>query len=230
MTSLFSQNVKRVSFLEVDENTTDTKDSRLLFEICRKSQTECTPVKNSVTESTFLKSCAAWTRQSTSQSELFARYPSPKLTELISVCFIISRKNEERCQETQSWLVTSCLGTENSFKLATSEEGKKERLLSASGVAAKICTQDDGSEKVESVPGEMFCFLPLSIPTGLPVHANGYFAVTSNRRGIWEGTTADVGRQPLEVRWNQNLMEDALTQAYVQLLIEGFSKNSISVH
>ena len=215
---LFSQNVKRVSFLEVDENTTDTKDSRLLFEICRKSQTECTPVKNSVTESTFLKSCAAWTRQSTSQSELFARYPSPKLTELISVCFIICRKNEERCQETQSWLVTSCLGTENSFKLATSEEGKKEGLLSASGVAAKICTQGDGSEKVESVPGEMFCFLPLSIPTGLPVHANGYFAVTSNRRGIWEGTTADVGRQPLEVRWNQNLMEDALTQAYVQLL------------
>ena len=215
---LFSQNVKKVSFLEVDENATDTKDSRLLFEICRKSQSECTPVKNSVTESTFLKSCAAWTRQSTSQSEPFARYPSPKLTELISVCFTICRKNEKRCQETQSWLVTSCLGTGNSFKLATSEEGKKEGLLSASGVAAKICTKGDGSQKVEAVPGEMFCFLPLSIQTGLPVHANGYFAVTSNRRGIWEGTTADIGRQPLEVRWNQSLMEDALTQAYVQLL------------
>ena len=68
------------------------------------------------------------------------------------------------------------------------------------------------------MPGEVFCFLPLSIPTGLPVHANGYFAVTSNRRGIWEGTTADVGRQPLEVLWNRSLMDDALTQAYVQLL------------
>ena len=215
---LFSQNVRKVSFLEVDENVTDSKDSRLLFEICRKSQTECMLVENSETEGTFLKSCAAWTRQSTSQSNPFARYPSPKLTELVSVCSTISRKNEERCQETQSWLVTSCLGTENSFQLATSEDGKKQGLLSASGVAAKICTQGDGFEKVEAVPGEMFCFLPLSIPTGLPVHANGYFAVTSNRRGIWEGTTADVGRQPLEVRWNQSLMEDALTQAYVQLL------------
>ena len=215
---LFSQNITKVSFLEVDENAADSKDSRLLFEICRKSQTECSPAKNFVTESTFLKSCAAWTRQSTSQSKPFARYPSPKLTELISVCSTICRKNEDRCQETQSWLVTSCLGTENSFQLATSEEGKKQGLLSASGVAAKICTQGDGFEKVEAVPGEMFCFLPLSIPTGLPVHANGYFAVTSNRRGIWEGTTADVGRQPLEVRWNQSLMEDALTQAYVQLL------------
>ena len=214
---LFSQNVRKVSFLEVDENATDSKDSRLLFEICRKSQTECIPVKNSVTEGTFLKSCAAWTRQSTSQSNPSAGYPSPKLTELVSVSSTISRKNGERCQETQSWLVTSFLGTENSFRLATSEEGKKQGLLSASGVAAKICIQGDGFEKVEAVPGEMFCFLPLNIPTGLPVHANGYFAVTSNRRGIWEGTTADVGRQPLEVRWNQSLMEDALTQAYVQL-------------
>ena len=215
---LFSQNVRKVSFLEVDENVTDSKDSRLLFEICRKSQTECMLVENSETEGTFLKSCAAWTRQSTSQSNPFARYPSPKLTELISVISTISRKNGERCQETQSWLVTSCLGTENSFQLATSEEGKKQGLLSASGVAGKICTQGGGFQKVEAIPGEMFCFLPLSIPTGLPVHANGYFAVTSNRRGIWEGTTADVGRQPLEVRWNQSLMEDALTQAYVQLL------------
>ena len=215
---LFSQNVRKVCFLEVDENATNSKDSRLLFEICRRSRTECIPVKNSVTESTFLKSCAAWTRQSASQSNPSARYPSPKLTELISVCSTICRKNEKRCQETQSWLVTSCLGTENSFQLATSEEGKKQGLLSASGVAAKICTQGDGFEKVEAVPGEMFCFLPLSIQTGLPVHANGYFAVTSNRRGIWEGTTADVGRQPLEVRWNQSLIEDALTHAYVQLL------------
>ena len=214
---LFSQNVRKVSFLEVDENATNSKDSRLLFEICRRSRTECIPVKNSVTESTFLKSCAAWTRQSASQSNPFARYPSPKLTEFISVCSTICRKNKERCQETQSWLVTSCLGTENSFQLATSEEGKKQGLLSASGVAAKICTKGDGFEKVEAVPGEMFCFLPLSFTTGLPVHVNGYFAVTSNRRGIWEGTTADVGRQPLEVRWNQSLMEDALTEAYVQL-------------
>ena len=215
---LFSQNVKKVSFLEVDENATDSKHLRLLFEISRKPQTEFTLVKKSVTESTFLKSCAVWTRQSTSQSKPVDRYTSPKLTELISVCSTICCMNGQRSQETQSWLVISCLGTGNSFQLATSEEGKKQGLLSASGVAAKICTQGNGLEKVEAVTGEVFCFLPLSIPTGLPVHANGYFAVTSNRRGIWEGTTADVGRQALEVRWNRSLMEDALTQAYVQLL------------
>ena len=37
-----------------------------------------------------------------------------------------------------------------------------------------------------SVPGEVFCFMPLSFTSGLPVHVNGNFAVLSNRRGLWE--------------------------------------------
>ncbi|XP_022789409.1 sacsin-like [Stylophora pistillata] len=215
---LFSQNVKKVSFFEVHENATNSKDSQLLFEICIKPQTECIPFKNYVTESTFLKSCVAWTKQSTSEFKPVDRYPSPKLTELISVCSTICHKNGQKHQETQSWLVTSCLGIENSFRLATSEEGKKKGFLSASGVAAKMSTKGDGLEKGEAVPGEVFCVLPLGIPTGLPVHVNGYFSVTSNRRGIWDSTTTDVGPEPIEVRWNQSLMEDALTQAYVHLL------------
>lgn len=215
---LFSQNVKKVSFLEVDKNATDSKNPRLLFEICKETSSELQPVNYSLTESTFLKSCAAWTRQSSTQSTPVYRHPPPKLTEMISVCSTMCCKNGERSQKTCSWLVTSCLGIGDSFQLATSEEGKREGLLSASGIAAKISSDNDGYVKPKAVPGELFCFLPLSIPTGLPVHVNGYFAVTLNRRGIWESTTADVCHQPLEVRWNRSLMEDAVIQAYFQLL------------
>jgi sacsin len=30
-------------------------------------------------------------------------------------------------------------------------------------------------------PGLAYCFLPLPVPTGLPVHCNGYFELSSNR-------------------------------------------------
>ena len=216
---LFTQNVKKVTFLEVEENAPDPRNPRLLFEICKETVNELQPYQAMV-ETTFLQSCAEWTRRPPGQNMFAYKEPPPKLSQVISVSSKINGKNGERSQETCSWLITSCLGIGNSFQLATSEEGKEQGLLSASGTAGKISSDNgkDGCLSPKAVPGEVFCFLPLSIPTGLPVHVNGYFAVTSNRRGIWEGTTADVGRQPLEVRWNAALMKDAVSQTYIQLL------------
>ncbi|KAJ7369510.1 hypothetical protein OS493_038429 [Desmophyllum pertusum] len=173
---LFTQNVKKVTFLEVGKNALDPRNPRILFEMSKETANVLQPDKRSLVETSFLQSCAEWTRGTP--------------------------------------------GIGDSFQLATSEEGRKQGLLSASGIAGKISSDNDkeGCLNSKAVPGEVFCFLPLSIPTGLPVHVNGYFAVTSNRRGIWESTTADVGRQPLEVRWNRSLMEDAVSQAYIQFL------------
>jgi sacsin len=35
--------------------------------------------------------------------------------------------------------------------------------------------------------GQVFCFLPLPVDSGLPVFVNGYFELSSNRRDIWFG-------------------------------------------
>ena len=35
--------------------------------------------------------------------------------------------------------------------------------------------------------GRAYCFLPLPIRTLLPLHINGYFELSSNRRDIWYG-------------------------------------------
>jgi sacsin len=35
--------------------------------------------------------------------------------------------------------------------------------------------------------GQVFCFLPLPVDSGLPVFVNGYFELSSNRRDIWSG-------------------------------------------
>ena len=35
--------------------------------------------------------------------------------------------------------------------------------------------------------GNAFCFLPLPAETGFPIHINGYFELSANRRDIWFG-------------------------------------------
>ena len=218
---LFTQHVKKLTFLEMEKNSIDPGNPQVLFEMWKETNNVHQPDDESRTETTFLESCAAWTRQTVGRSCTLEKASPPKRSELVSISSKMNSKDGTKSQENCSWLISSSLGIEQSFGLATSEEGKKQGLLSASGIAGRICSNNDkeGLFNPEAIPGEIFCFLPLSIPTGLPVHVNGYFAVTSNRRGIWESTTAEVGsHQPLEVRWNRSLMEDAVSQAYIQLL------------
>ena len=39
-----------------------------------------------------------------------------------------------------------------------------------------------------AIDGIAYVFLPLPCQTGLPVHINGFFEVSENRRDIWYGT------------------------------------------
>ena len=70
----------------------------------------------------------------------------------------------------------------------------------------------------QQIEGEMFCFLPLSIKTGLPVHVSSNFAVSNNRRGIW--TSDETSGMSEEVEWNQSLMKGVISSAYCELLEE----------
>ena len=72
------------------------------------------------------------------------------------------------------------------------------------GVACPLLNEGaDASEA--SIKGRAFCFLPLPAETGLPVHVNGYFELSSNRRDIWRGDDlAGEGRTRAE--WNKALL------------------------
>jgi len=50
-------------------------------------------------------------------------------------------------------------------------------------VAASLPLEDGGD--APALLGVAACFLPLPVATGLPVHVNGYFELSSNRRDIW---------------------------------------------
>jgi hypothetical protein len=66
--------------------------------------------------------------------------------------------------------------------------------------------------------GRAYCSLPLPVKTQLPVHCNGYFELSSNRRDIWYGTDMD-GAGRVRSDWNVAILKDAIAPSYIRLLL-----------
>ncbi|CAD6261751.1 unnamed protein product [Miscanthus lutarioriparius] len=90
-------------------------------------------------------------------------------------------------------------------------------LLPWASVAA--CISNTGLEDTVLRQGRAFCFLPLPVRTGLSVHVNGYFEVSSNRRDIWYGADMDRGGK-LRSDWNRLLLEDVVAPLFRELLMK----------
>ena len=110
--------------------------------------------------------------------------------------------------------------TRRPFRVAQSVDGIRNAVVPVTGIAAKMTHSKKHGTKIFPVIGEVFCFMPLSIESGFPVHVNGSFSVYSNRRRLWEqGVGERQSFKPFEAKWNEALMEDSLVQAYLQLLL-----------
>uniref|UniRef100_A0A7N0RD15 RING-type domain-containing protein n=1 Tax=Kalanchoe fedtschenkoi TaxID=63787 RepID=A0A7N0RD15_KALFE len=88
-------------------------------------------------------------------------------------------------------------------------------LLPWASVAA--CISNSTDDDITEV-GRAFCFLPLPVRTGMPLHVNGFFEVSSNRRGIWYGEDMDRGGR-MRSDWNVHLLEDVVAPSYAHLLL-----------
>ena len=123
----------------------------------------------------------------------------------------------------ESWVVASSMGKGQAMQLS----GKHRGLLPSAGVAVQLLTNE--CETLVPLPvledsvgcesrhmGAVFCYLPLPIHSGLPVHVNGAFAVDSNRRHLKKRTEDD--KPYSEVDWNSVLLTDSVCSAYVDLL------------
>ncbi|XP_067266615.1 sacsin-like [Chanodichthys erythropterus] len=116
---------------------------------------------------------------------------------------------------TQYWLLYSCFGTQDSLQMFQ-RRNEQEHAFSfpIGGIAVPLHREakTNAWSPDENLFGQAFCFLPLSIGTGLPVHINGTFAVTSNRKSLWE--------KGVKSEWNKALLKDAVTSAYITTLLE----------
>ncbi|WCJ40041.1 Zinc finger C3HC4 type (RING finger) family protein [Euphorbia peplus] len=99
---------------------------------------------------------------------------------------------------------------------ATASKEYDIHLLPWASVAA--CISDGLSDNDDLKLGRAFCSLPLPVRTGLSVQVNGYFEVSSNRRGIWYGADMDRSGKIRSV-WNRLLLEDVVAPTFRQLLL-----------
>lgn len=66
--------------------------------------------------------------------------------------------------------------------------------------------------------GKVYCSLPLPMQTGFPVHINGNFALSSNRRHLWEQSeTEQFGPAAFKSLWNKELAILACSAYFILL-------------
>ncbi|MGH0175909.1 UNVERIFIED_CONTAM: hypothetical protein FKN15_004069 [Acipenser sinensis] len=115
----------------------------------------------------------------------------------------------------QYFLVHSCFGVGKALQMVC-DARQSVLALPLGSVAVPLIKSQEAPEKwrpdTEAAAGQVFCFLPLSIHSGLPVHINGSFSVTSNRKNLW--TTG------LKGDWNEALLQDTVNVAYITMLLQ----------
>ena len=235
---LFTQNVRRVSISHLSREPTEQLQPMLLFEVTKSLSQDgimrelsvpvtLSPTAESLTsEDQFLLKQCNFLRAS---SEVAKRTwnPNDAGTALLSSALSLNISNtvtEEGSRffgevhlpsGVEAWFVASSLGSGQAMQF--SEQDKS--LLPSAGVAVQLMLNDAflpvpvcGSSNT----GILFCYLPLPIRSGLPVHVNGAFAVASNRRNLKEKTEDD--KSSLGVEWNNVLLKDSACSAYLDLL------------
>ena len=96
-------------------------------------------------------------------------------------------------EHTKQWLVASALGGKEASRLAQQLTQQGRGPVPWAGIAAPLAEPSPGppalaeaaegalvsagqvADVVPGLQGRAFCFLPLPLPTGLPVHVNGLF-------------------------------------------------------
>ena len=113
-------------------------------------------------------------------------------------------------QDREHWLVAS--HTDTYFSPG---------LKYTTATASVACCLEPASSQFDcyipkAITGETFCFLPLPVQTGLPVHVSSNFAVMKDRRGI--RSSDDIDTCDEFVKWNVTLLTEFVPEAYYNLL------------
>ena len=143
----------------------------------------------------------------------------------------ILKTEVNKSTERHSYLVTNyCCGGEVSDefkKLLTDDELS---YLPSVGVAMALPSETNCP--TPDISGHVFCVLPLPVQTkgmtGLPVHVNGFFALSQNRRHIKTPNADQEERVELtdkSLLWNCCLIEEAVPAAYAVLISQAIDNN-----
>ena len=141
----------------------------------------------------------------------------------------------ESSAERQSFLVTSyCCGGMVSSQFERLLTDEELSYLPSVGVAMAI--PSGLGLLTPEIQGHVFCVLPLPVQkksiTGLPVHVNGFFSLSQNRRHIKTPNADQEDQRKLNDKsllWNVCLLEEAVPKAYASMLMEAINDRTFNV-
>ena len=240
---LFTQNVRRVSVSHLSKEATDAAQPTLMFEVTKSlrqggiirklsMQVDLPPTasnlgredKRCLEQCNFLKAATKFVEEAETPSAILGRSGI-----ILDIQNNMTEDGRPFFQDTstlpsgvETWLVASSMGKGEALKFSRGKKG----LIPSAGVAVRL-SLDNGSVSGSLCPsdfkGTLFCYLPLPIYSGLPLHVNGAFAVASNRRTLKEKTNDD--KACVGADWNNILFQDSVCAAYLDLLedVKSFS-------
>ena len=115
----------------------------------------------------------------------------------------------------EKWLIVQQIGFENHVEGSIVDAYRRHDLglLPRGGVACQLENKHTG-QLLSDRNKKAYCFLPLPIETGLPVHINGHFALEhESRRHLWRRENEDYRND-----WNNALVSDVIASCYLKLL------------
>ncbi|XP_041369657.1 sacsin-like [Gigantopelta aegis] len=217
---LFCQNVKTVRMYHLPKNKSDPSKATLLVEVKKNIDHISTHLSDSV-----LKSFSViWNEKC--QSKNFDT--SDAINERISISLSVFNAADKVCSiaptvSKVSWIIAWVLGRKESAKMAMTK--KLKGLLPIAAAAVPVC---ENQGHIVLLPlsdcsqgfykeGHLFCFLPLPITIPLPLHINGAFAVTHDRKQLCS-KSEDEKSFSTEAKWNEVLHSDAVPFSVIKLL------------
>ena len=117
----------------------------------------------------------------------------------------------------EKWLIVQQIGFENQVERSIVDACRRHDLglLPRGGVACQLENKHTG-QLPKDQSKKAYCFLPLPIETGLPVHINGHFALEhESRQHLWRRANEDYRND-----WNNALVTDVIASCYLKLLDE----------
>ena len=134
-------------------------------------------------------------------------------TEMRKCSYVLNLK--DNFGKVEKWLIVQQIGFDNEVgtRIADGSVNGYLRLFPRGGVA---CLLQDVSTESESLRRghKAYCFLPLPVETGLPLHVNGNFALDhETRRNLWTDKN-DRSR----IDWNNGLIKYVIASCYLTLL------------
>ncbi len=130
-------------------------------------------------------------------------------------------ENGGKAHSSERWMVCNQLGGGNATTMAGDPKLSHMKLIPWAGVAARLSPSCDVSS------GNAYCFLPLPVQTQLPIHVNGYFELSSNRRDVWSGSDM-AGDGKARAEWNDSIVQSIAAPSYVRLVSGAIRTKSVT--